>query len=267
MSTHSTDSVSTANSNNLNRQAALYSIAAAAAGVSLLAIAQPAAGEVVVTKKTIHIPLAHNGVAEPVKISIANNGIDNFQLTLSSTSLGIYRFLLAGGSSLQDGLRVGTGPAFNVYLGALRRGARIGPSNASSQFNEGIVEETVGNGPSNRIFFGSWKGSPENRYLGVRFPINGQTHYGWIRLTVTTNPDPHTPVMSATITGWAYESAPNKAIAAGTAAIAGSAPEKRAAEVQASNSIRKQGGASLGMLAAGADGLTLWRREEGSVLQ
>ncbi len=262
MSTRTADVVSESSSNNLNRQMAQYSIAAALAGVSVLALATPAVGEVVVTKKTIPVPLTTDGTLEPIKISMANNGIDNFQLTLSSTSLRVYRFLLADGVAPQDELRVGTGPAFNVYLGALRRGEQIGPSNASSQFNNGLVEESLGNGPSNRIFFGSWGGSPKNRYLGVRFPINGQTHYGWIRLTVTTNPDPHTPVMSATITGWAYETVPNKAIAAGTAAIAVSAAEKTSSLLHAASNIQANKGPSLGMLAAGADALPAWHRQD-----
>ena len=128
MSANPTDSVPKTSSNHLNRQIAQYSVAAAVAGVSMLALAQPAAGEVVFTKKTIHLPLATGGTMEPVKISMANNGIDNFEFTLSSTpAFGAYRFLLAGGASLQDELRVGTGPAFNVYLGALRRGAADWP--------------------------------------------------------------------------------------------------------------------------------------------
>jgi hypothetical protein len=262
MSAKPTDSVPKTSSSHLNRQIAQYSAAAAVAGVSLLALASPASGEVVFTKKTIHIPLATDGSLEPIKISMANNGIDNFNFTLSSTALSVYRFLLVGGSSLQDGLRVGTGPAFNVYLGALRRGERIGPSNPSSLFNEGLVEESLSNGPNNRIFFGSWGGSPKNRYLGVRFPINGQLHYGWIRLTVTTNPDPHTPVMSATITGYAYETVPNKAISAGTAAMAASAAEKPTAEVQVPKNIQNQSGPALGMLALGSQALALWRRED-----
>ena len=248
-------------SNHLNRQIAQYSIAAAVAGVSVLAMASPAAGEVVITKKTIHIPLATGGSLDPIKISMANNGIDNFNFTLSSTVLTQYRFLLIDGLSLGDELRVGTGPAFNVYLGALQRGAMIGPSNPLSSFNEGIGEISVGNGPSNRIFFGSWGGSPKNRYLGVRFPINGQIHYGWIRLTVTTNPDPHTPVMSATITGYAYETIPNKAIKAGTAAIAASAVNTPTAEVQVPENVQNQSGPSLGMLALGSEALPMWRRE------
>jgi len=264
MFTHSAECASKGFSNNLNRQVAQYSLAAAVAGVGMLALAAPAVGEVVVTKKTIHIPLATNGTLEPVNISMANNGVDNFKFSFYQSQS--YRHLNVGGLSLRDELEVGTGPGFNVYFGALSRGAKVGPNVPSSFFNGGgIVEISVGNGPSNRIFFGSWGGSPKNRYLGVRFPINGQFHYGWIRLTVTTNPDPHTPVMSATITGWAYESVPNKAIATGTAATAGFAPENPAAEIEVPKKIHSQSGPSLGMLAAGAHALPMWRRETPSL--
>jgi hypothetical protein len=260
MSNQHVDSASKISSTNLNRQIAQYSIAAAVAGVSVLAMASPAAGEVVVTKKTIHIPLSTGGVIEPIKISMANNGVDNFKFSFYTDQS--YRHLDVGDASLGDQLQVGTGPAFNVYFGALPRGAKIGPNIPSSFFNGGgIVEISVGNGPSNRIFFGSWGGSPKNRYLGVRFPINGQIHYGWIRLTVTTNPDPHTPVMSATITGYAYETVPNKAIAAGTAATAASASEKPTAEVRVPENVQNQSGPSLGMLALGSEALPMWRRE------
>jgi len=253
--TRTADSVSRASSNDLNRQVSLYSLAAAAAGVSLLALVQPAAGEVVVTKKTIHIPLATDGAREPVKISIANNGVNNFTFSLYESST--YRHLNIEGASLADELRVGTGPAFNVYLGALRRGANIGPSNPPSSFNEGGIGE-ISNSFSNKKFFqGSWGGSPTNRYLGARFLISGQIHYGWIRLMVTTNPAPHTPHMSATITAYAYETVANKAIKAGTAATA-------AGEIPAENT-QKQVGPSLGMLASGSEGMRLWRREETSV--
>ena len=67
--------------NNSNRQIAQYSLVATVAGVSVLALAQPAAGEVLVTKKTIPIPLAPVGVREPVKISMANNGNDSITMS------------------------------------------------------------------------------------------------------------------------------------------------------------------------------------------
>jgi hypothetical protein len=67
----STDSARKASSSQPSRQLSLYSAAAAAAGVSMLALAQPAAGEVVVTKKTI--PLIGN-----VSIDINSDGISDF---------------------------------------------------------------------------------------------------------------------------------------------------------------------------------------------
>jgi hypothetical protein len=232
----------------------------------MLALVAPAAGEVVVTKKTIHIPLGTDGTPDFVKISMANNGVDN--VIFSFYQSGTARHLNVRGASSGSALRVGTGPAFDVYIGALRRGAMIGPSNPASSFNWGIVElsysATAG---SSKVFRGSWGGSPKNRYLGVRFQMSGQTHYGWIRLTVTTNPKHHTAGMSGTITGYAYETVPNKAIVAGSAAIAGSATNKSTAETQTQRSILPQDGPSLGMLAAGAGALPMWRRAGTSVVQ
>lgn len=73
---------------------------------------------------------------------------------------------------------------------------------------------------------------------------------------MTTDPNRHHPSMSAEITAYAYETVPNKAIKAGTAATA-------TAVLQ---SPPHQTGPSLGMLAAGAEGMPLWRREEASIL-
>ena len=61
MSIQPNDSAGKTSSNNFNRQAALYSLAAAMAGVSLLALAEPAAGEIVVTTTTIPIPISPFG--------------------------------------------------------------------------------------------------------------------------------------------------------------------------------------------------------------
>lgn len=239
-----------------DRRVGQYSIAAAVAGVGMLALMQPAAGEVVVTKKTIHIPLATDGMLQPVKISMANNGINNF--VFSMYTAGTYRHLLIGGSALSDQLLAVGG--FDVYAAAVRRGARIGPSNPTSPFFYYFGIGEISNSFSNSKFFrGSWGGNHRNRYLGVRFPINGQTHYGWIRLTVTTNPKPHAPFMSATITGYAYETLPNKAILAGTAESPSASPS---AEAQLPKTLRNQVGPSLGMLASGSEALPLWRREE-----
>ena len=251
MSTQPNDSAKKSSSNNLNCQIAQYSLAAAVAGVSMLALAQPAAGEVVVTKKTIPIPLTPTGVREPVKVSMANNGINDFSFELFSSNVNSVaeRILTLDGATPRD--RVIAMGDLNSYAAQLQRGRKIGGTydNLGSRL---LVEASVSGGTS-RYFRGFWDGNLKNQFLGVRFLIDGKPHYGWIRLSVTTNTKPHGPFMAA-ITGYAYETVPNKAILAGAA--------KSTDEVQFLREGRNQVGPSLGVLALGSDGMQLWRREE-----
>src|SRR5579885_445266 len=131
MSTHPTASEKKNVSSNLNRHAGLYALAAATAGVTMLALAEPAAAEVVVTRKTIPIPMTSFEMPRPVKISMANNGVDNitFNLSRSPPTTGrpsYFRNLDVGGASSNAGA-VLTG-TFIAYTPALRRGAKVGPS-------------------------------------------------------------------------------------------------------------------------------------------
>jgi hypothetical protein len=99
---------------------------------------------------------------------------------------------------------------------------------------------------------GPWGGNHPNRFVGVRFLIHGKTHYGWIRLTVTTS---KTAPMSEEITEYGYESVANKSCGAGLPGAASAAHKAQGTE-------DRQSHPSLGMLASGSDGLSLWRREE-----
>ena len=49
-------------------------------------------------------------------------------------------------------------------------------------------------------------------YLGLQFDIKGKTHFGWARVKRTSTNGGGFP---AEITGYAYETVPNKAIVAG----------------------------------------------------
>jgi hypothetical protein len=267
VSTQPNDSAKKPSSNTFNRQIGLYSLAAATAGVSLLALAQPAAGEVAVTRKTIQIPVTTSDMPHPVRISMANNGVDNFSFSLISfpangNTYPLRDLILYGASSNANPV-IGC-CSLHAYASPLQRGASIGPSSGTVGFGPyGNIERTYA-GQAVRRLRGYWGGDLKDRYVGVRFLIGGQTHYGWIRLTVMTSTDPKGPAMSAKITGYAYETVANKPIKAGTAATAASTAEKSTAEVQAPKNIPNQSGPSLGMLAAGADGMPMWRREETS---
>jgi hypothetical protein len=97
-----------------------------------------------------------------------------------------------------------------------------------------------------------------NGYLGLKFTVKGKIHYGWARLTVQVL---GRAFIKATLTGYAYETIPNKAIIAGR--TNGSNDNSVDPVVLAAPTPQP---ASLGMLALGAHGVPLWRRKE-SVLQ
>jgi hypothetical protein len=89
-------------------------------------------------------------------------------------------------------------------------------------------------------YSGHWYYVGSNRYLGVKFLIKGETHYGWVRMTVNAPGS-----TTGTITGYAYETIANKRVSAGESS--GSADD-----TEAQDSTR---GASLGILALGSGGL------------
>ncbi len=257
MSTQPTDSPQKTSSDNLNRRLAFYSLTAAVAGVSVLALAQPAESEVIVTKKTIPIPTSLGLTSIP--ISLTNNGINDFSFSLYSyDGYSIRRSLRMW--PLEGGAVVARASSRHILSSALPlvRGAKIGPSAQFSNLNFANIEESQ----EGRQFSGLWGVTSKNRFLGVKFLINGETHYGWIRLTVNTDKN---GLLAGTITGYAYETVANKPILAGTAGTA--TTDKTTTEVQGPDGIQRQYGPSLGMLAAGADALPIWRREETSALQ
>ncbi len=234
---------------NLDRCVKPYSLAAVAAGVSLLALAQPARGEVVITRKTIAI---EQDVYPPFQIDLNHDGIADFSVHLNFSAYPLSDWDLFVVPA--QGWSVGAIVTSNKYPAALAAGAKIGPSAqfGSSSRVEHVhsIDDTYSHRYA-RILKGNWGNNPRSRYLGVRFLINGKTHYGWIRMAVITQPRG----MSATITEYAYETVANKKISAG--ATQGTAHQAQV-EIQA----QKPAIASLGMLALGADGLAIWRREE-----
>ncbi|MFH1051931.1 MAG: T9SS type A sorting domain-containing protein [bacterium] len=56
---------------------------------------------------------------------------------------------------------------------------------------------------------GHWAGGLKDKYLGVRFIIQGNYHYGWLSIEIPAIPN------TVTIKGFAYESTPNLPIKAG----------------------------------------------------
>lgn len=255
MSQTSSQAGRTIMSKELNHNLRLYSLAAATTGVSILALAPPVQSEVVVSRKNIPLVNLQEGVGlTPVDFN--NDGISDVSFGLDS--FGPYSYVtLNVGLKVPNGNGViatkGTPPRNVPFANALVRGNIVGPS---AQFNRGnpyasliyIYENDKNSQCSNRHTSGHWAGNNPDRFVGMRFQIKGQTHYGWVRITVTTTTERGCAGLSATITAWAYETIPNKAITIGTT-------KESAAE-------KKPAVPALGMLALGANGLVLWRREE-----
>jgi hypothetical protein len=113
-----------------------------------------------------------------------------------------------------------------------------------------------------RRLTGKWH-DVTDRYLGVSFIIRGKTHFGWARLTVHDKGH----AITAVLTGYAYETIPNKPIITGKT----KGPDDDSVEQQNDPGPgaslfgpipETPQPASLGMLALGAQGVPLWRRKE-----
>jgi hypothetical protein len=139
------------------------------------------------------------------------------------------------------------------FASALKPGAHIGAgkkflSGSKSDLLWAIWASTGAVGST-----GKWRDA-DNRYLGVKFAIKGKTHYGWVRLSVSLPPG-----IDALITGYAYETIPNKTIIAG----ATKGPnEISAQEPDAALPVPTRKPASLGLLALGSPALSIWRRKD-----
>jgi hypothetical protein len=237
-----------------DRHLSIYSASAVMAGVGLLALVQPAEGEIVVTH--VNIPICGS------TIDLNKDGKPDFSFPCYASQYEHSFYVkmmvapLTGGKAV-GGARASAGP----YASALSSGAKIGPSAhfSSSVGIEQLQVERSGGGQSISStsaysLVGQW-GNKGSRYLGVKFLIQGQTHYGWIRMSVT-RPNHHAQSLNGTITEFAYETTANKAI------TAGATKDDSASAKQPDKGPQKPKGASLGILALGTEGIPMWRREK-----
>jgi len=91
---------------------------------------------------------------------------------------------------------------------ALPAGVRVGEQRPFY----GSPNEMAGGSSANQFCWGAWA-NVKHRYLGLKFISKGKTHFGWARLNVSC--DPLRGDVTALLTGYAYETIPNKPIIAG----------------------------------------------------
>jgi len=233
-------------SESMHQQLSTYALAASAAGVGLLALAQPSEAKIVYT--------AAHRVISPGKsydLDLNHDGTTDFTLRNrdTNTTSGVQATFYAEpgpGNAVQGHVHIGRNSAF-----ALDRGARIG---SKRSFPTGRASLAYSTFFLTRGYRGGGWFDVTNRFLGLKFNIHGKTHYGWARLSITVD----NFKISATLTGYAYETIAGKGIVAGQtkgtddisegpdAALTKPTPEP----------------ASLGAMALGAPGLFIWKRKE-----
>src|SRR5258708_5583525 len=101
----------------------------------------------------------------------------------------------------------------------------------------------------------TWSGGPwantTNRYLGLKFLIDGKVHYGWARMSVRILRN------KIRLTGYAYETIPNQQI------LEGQTQNPNTSGLPPADLLNPvPHPASLGTLARGVDGLAIWRRDD-----
>jgi hypothetical protein len=147
-------------------------------------------------------------------------------------------------------------PGNQAIIAPITKHAPIGPGQrfTSSTYAGGVFMADGGSYDAMSWFFGPWA-NQSNSYLGLKFLIDGQVHYGWARLSVNGT---HDGGYIVTLSGYAYERTPGHEIFAGSESGA-EATDRSAPAAQGNPALRSP---SLGMLALGADALSLWRAEQ-----
>lgn len=219
-----------------------YALGATAAGVAVLALGPAAAAEVVYTPAHVKIEANQGGVG--FLLDLNHDGVNDFSIVnfYSATSelLNVWISPQHGDDEIFS-----SAPG---YAAALPAGVAVGSNgrfHPAQSLNMANDDFPVGNCQ------GPWKDA-HTKYLGLKFAINGEVHFGWARLNVTC----FTPQAAAVVlTGYAYETVAGQSITTGDTGGA----EERASSTRPADTPSV---AHLGVLALGTSGLSAWRREK-----
>jgi hypothetical protein len=223
-------------SKSLNHRLNEYTLVATAAGVGALVFAVPAEAKVIYTPAHHHF--SENG--QQYFLDLNHDGFVDFSMgifTCSSTCTGKTFYVRASSGSSHyasvNGVAFASTGDEQGFAAALRKGSGI--SGARSFGQDDVLVWNIGG-----LYRGRWF-NVTNHYLGLMFYIKGRKHYGWARMSVETHKHPFT--IKGVLTGYAYETVPNKPIIAGRT----TGPD---VVIQP---------ASLGHLARGAAAIPAWR--------
>jgi hypothetical protein len=238
-------------SESVHRRLNSYALAASAAGVGALALAQPAEAKIVYTPA--HVKIVHGGV----NLDLNHDGIADF--TINSNS-GIRDFFINVFSLHQNRIWGGIGSA-----SALPAGVRVGSNQAKFQKGRSCGSSYAGPcklmqlcsaSSASTFCIGPWANATRG-YLGLKFHIKGEIHFGWARFNRKT-----TKLGQWVLTGYAYETVPRKPIITGKTTGKTKGADNNIVGQPDAALLAPPSPATLGALAKGAPRLSIWRREE-----
>jgi hypothetical protein len=237
----------------VQRRVNTYALAAGAAGVSLLSLAQPSGAEVVYTPANETI-----GRGGSYKLDLNHDGLTDYIIAEHTEHYSPYESFqvlsLRAAAANQANCPSSFCISGNTYAAALHLGSRIGYTGRRGWLGRNVrMADGILFGNGSVYYSGGWV-NVSDRYLGLRFQINGETHFGWARLSVRFHGGPPAErTWQAQLTGYAYETTSGKTIQAGQ--TKGNEEDDR--QVSAAGV-----GGQLGALAFGSGGIALWRRED-----
>ena len=231
----------------------------------MLALAQPTEAKIVYTPANVILD------GSPFPIDLNKDGIVDFFLIKyawhgsSAYGLSACQYVITYGEwgpfcYQKSGANAIRATESNKWATDLRSGAVI---KAGDRFNRGdVFLGQVGLGSGTR-WSGPWMNGGKgvkSRYLGLKFKAGGRFHFGWARITVKTVPPPQG--FTAVLTGYAYETIPGKPIIAGATKGTDDNNIEQPDAALTSPVPDSPQPATLGALALGAPGLSIWRRDE-----
>jgi hypothetical protein len=175
-------------------------VTAASAVTGMAAVASSAQAEVIYT---------------PAHVKLGDAGLNYYFLDIDHDGIADFTFRVLYGQSIVLSVvgvdysqriqthSYGTGCCF---VNARKIGGKIGPRKHFDGGNKGMAFETSQGG-----VFGPWA-DVKSRYVGMQLLTKNGVNYGWARWNVHFAED-HT--LRATLTGYAYETEPDKPIVAG----------------------------------------------------
>jgi hypothetical protein len=225
----------------LEKQLSAYAAAVGASAVAVLAAAPPASAEIVYTPANVELGNSY-------AIDLNGDGISDFTLIRCECAGSHTQFVLLDfdvpGNAVRPPVGADRGAA------ALPVGAMIGNGQAfTTATSYGGAEMVFGFAYGSISHQGGPWVNATNRYLGLKFMVDGKVHYGWARLTIGSFDFAHRDV---TLTGYAYETVPGRMLHAGQ-------KSETDAETASSATDAPAQPTTLALLALGADGLSASR--------